>query len=66
MKKLRMAVLISAVAVFTAFPAFASPAHATHRCGIGDPTLDAICEYHPDGDYKTLLHFIICVVLPTC
>ncbi len=64
MKRVRIALVAAAVAVFTMIP-LNTPAYAAHSCGLDDPTLNAVCEAHPN-DYKTLLHFLFCLVSPTC
>ena len=66
MKRFRMAILVAMVTAFTILPGFGSPAHARHTCGLEDPTLNAICESHPNTDYKDLLRFLYCLWSPHC
>lgn len=42
----------------------ASPAHARHTCGLEDPTLNAICETHPED--TSLFRKLFCLISPSC
>ncbi|MGH2753163.1 MAG: hypothetical protein ACRDLB_01910 [Actinomycetota bacterium] len=44
MRKFRVLVVATTIAVAAAVPGIVSPAGATHSCALDDPTANAICE----------------------
>jgi hypothetical protein len=61
---MRSARLAVAAAIAATSLLVASPAHARHTCGLEDPTLNSVCESHPDN--SKLFHLIYCLISPSC
>jgi hypothetical protein len=63
MRQLRTILLILAITLVSLAPA--SPALARHTCGLDDldPTLNSVCESHPED---TLARKLFCLISPTC
>jgi hypothetical protein len=62
-RKVRILIVGAALALSTVASG-ATPANASHRCGLEDPTLNTICEnYHSP---KPLIGYLFCLVSPTC
>lgn len=61
MRKLRLVLVAAAIGLFAVVPA--SPAQASHTCGLDGP-VGAICDnYH---NPKPLLSYLVCLISPTC
>ena len=63
MRKLRLLCLSAVIAVAALIPT-ASPAHATHACGIEEPReVNELCESHAVFDS---IDFLICKIFKSC
>lgn len=65
MRKVRLLCLSAVIAVAALVPT-ASPAYATHACGIEEPReANELCESAPHTLFDSI-EFLICKLLPTC
>jgi hypothetical protein len=59
MKKIRVYIVAAAVSAFGIVGANVTPASASHRCGLGDNIVNAVCEGAHD-----IPQIILCKIAP--